>query len=80
MCHWIGLSGGRIKKKRRTDMTYEERELATVSVIAALGESVEPMLHSHISICRKLGMTKEQLDQVLFMAKNNAADCQAKDR
>ena len=63
----------------RDVLTYAERELATVSVIAALGESVEPMLHSHISICRKLGMTKEQLDQVLFMAKNNAAACQAKD-
>lgn len=39
-----------------------------VSVIAALGKSVEPMLRSHMAICRHLGMTKEQLDQVLLIA------------
>ena len=63
----------------RDVLTYAERELATVSVIAALGKSTEPMLRSHMGICRKLGMTEGQLDQVLLMAKNNMADCQAKD-
>ena len=63
----------------RDVLTYAERELATVSVIAALGESVEPMLRSHMAICRNLGMTQEQLGQVLLMAKNSEADRQAED-
>lgn len=52
----------------RDVLTYEDRELATVSVIAALGESVEPMLRSHMAICQNLGMTQEQLDRVLTIA------------
>lgn len=52
----------------RDVLTYAERELATVSVIAALGESVEPMLRSHMGICRNLGMTEEQLDRVQTIA------------
>ncbi|WP_160246683.1 MULTISPECIES: alpha/beta fold hydrolase [Bacteroidaceae] len=55
----------------RDVLTYEERELATVSVIAALGESVEPMLRSHMAICRNLGMTQGQLDWVLTIVKQN---------
>lgn len=47
----------------RDVLTYSERELATVSVIAALGESVMPMLRGHMAICRNLGMTEEQLNQ-----------------
>lgn len=57
----------------RDVLTYEERELATVSVIAALGESVEPMLRGHMAICRNLGMTQEQLDRVLAIAQADAA-------
>lgn len=52
----------------RDVLTYSERELATVSVIAALGASVEPMLRGHMAICRNLGMTQEQLDQALAIA------------
>lgn len=44
----------------RDVLTYEERELATVSVIAALSESVEPMLRGHMAICRNLGMTQRR--------------------
>ena len=60
-------------------LTYSERELATVSVIAALGESVEPMLRGHIAICQNLGMTEEQLDQILAIATTGIADCAVKD-
>lgn len=52
----------------RDVLTYAERELATVSVIAALGESVEPMLRGHLGICRNLGYTQSQLDQALAIA------------
>lgn len=55
----------------RDVLTYSERELATVSVIAALGKSVEPMLRGHMAICRNLGMTQEQLNRVLDIATNN---------
>lgn len=57
----------------RDVLTYAERELATVSVIAALGESVEPMLRSHMGICRNLGMTQEQLDRALVIARPEVA-------
>lgn len=63
----------------RDVLTYAERELATVSVIAALGESVEPMLRSHMGICRKLGMTEGQLDRVLAIAVTGMSDTQVKD-
>lgn len=55
----------------RDVLTYSERELATVSVIAALGESVMPMLRGHMAICRNLGMTEEQLNQVLVIAQTD---------
>lgn len=63
----------------RDVLTYEERELATVSVITALGESVEPMLRGHMAICRNLGMTQGQLDKVLAIATAETADFTVKD-
>lgn len=58
----------------RDVLTYAERELATVSVIAVPGESVDPMLRSHMAVCRNLGMTQEQLDRVLAVARADADD------
>lgn len=58
----------------RDILTYEERELATVSVIATLGESVEPMLRGHLGICRNLGYTQAQLDQALVIVRAGTAD------
>lgn len=63
----------------RDVLTYEERELATVSVITVLGESVEPMLRGHMAICRNLGMTQGQLDKVLAIATAETADFTVKD-
>lgn len=63
----------------RNVLTYEERELATISVIAALGESVEPMLRGHLGICRNLGYTQAQLDQALSIAQSDTADRIVKD-
>ena len=45
-------------------LTWQERELATVSILAALGEGVEPMLRSHSAICLRQGMTEKQLRQM----------------
>lgn len=63
----------------RDVLTYEERELAMVSVIAALGGSVEPMLRGHMAICRNLGMTQEQLDKVFAIATADTTDFTVKD-
>lgn len=41
-------------------LSYTERELATVSILAALG-GVEPMAAGHLGICLNLGLTKAQL-------------------
>lgn len=54
----------------RDVLTYAERELATVSVITALGSGVEPMLRGHMAICRNLGYSQRQLYQVAIIAAN----------
>ena len=45
-------------------LTWQERELATVSILSALGEGVEPMLKSHSTICLRQGITEGQLCQM----------------
>ena len=45
-------------------LTWQERELATVSILAAMGEGVEPMLRSHSAICLRQGLTEGQLRQM----------------
>ena len=44
-------------------LTWQERELATVSILTAMGEGVEPMLKSHSAICLRQGITEGQLRQ-----------------
>lgn len=51
-------------------LTYKERELATVSILAGVG-GVEPMFRGHASICLHLGVTKEQLSAVLNIVETN---------
>ncbi|MNK06784.1 Carboxymuconolactone decarboxylase family protein [compost metagenome] len=46
----------------RDVLTYVERELVTISVLASIG-GVEPMLKSHLSICLNIGLKPEQLHQ-----------------
>lgn len=45
-------------------LTWQERELATVSILTAMGEGVEPMLKSHSAICLRQGITEGQLRQM----------------
>ena len=45
-------------------LTWQERELATVSILTAMGEGVEPMLKSHSAICLRQGITESQLRQM----------------
>lgn len=51
-------------------LTWRERELATISILAGVG-GVEPMFRSHAAICLHLGFTAEQLSAVLNMVETN---------
>lgn len=48
----------------RDVISWPDRELATVSILAALGEGVEPMLRSHTAICLYQGFTPAQMEQM----------------
>lgn len=50
-------------------LTYVEREMATVAVIASLGEGVAPMLRSHSAIARRLGATDSQIEEITAFAR-----------
>ena len=51
-------------------LSYRERELATVSILAGVG-GVEPMFRSHATICLHLGVTAEQLSALLNIVEMN---------
>lgn len=51
-------------------LTYRERELATVSILARVG-GVEPMFKSHAAICLHLGITSNQLSALLNIIETN---------
>lgn len=51
-------------------LTWRERELATISILAGVG-GVEPMFRSHAAICMHLGFTAEQLSAVLNIVETN---------
>lgn len=53
----------------RDVLTYAERELATVAVIASLGEEVEPMLRSHSGLAKRLGATDAQIEEIVIYAR-----------
>lgn len=46
----------------RDVLTYSDRELVTISVLASIGEA-QPMLRAHLNICLNLGLTSSQLRQ-----------------
>lgn len=53
----------------RDILSYAQRELVTVSVLAGIG-GVEPMLQSHLKICLNVGLTPHQLQQFVEIMKN----------
>lgn len=57
-------------------LTYRERELATVSILAGVG-GVEPMAFSHMSICLNLGFTPQQLSALLNIVEMNLGEASA---
>jgi len=60
----------------RDILTYAERELVTVSVLASLG-GVEPMLKSHLAICLNVGLSEEQLQQFIIIIKSTVGKKEA---
>ncbi len=54
----------------RDVLTYAERELVTVSVLAGIG-GVEPMLQSHLKICLNVGLTANHLHEFLSIIKTS---------
>lgn len=57
-------------------LTYRERELATVSFLAGVG-NVEPMAAGHMNICLHLGITKTQLAALLDIVEQNLGQSSA---
>ncbi|MDO5396231.1 MAG: carboxymuconolactone decarboxylase family protein [Bacteroidales bacterium] len=51
-------------------LTWQERELATVSTLAGVG-GVEPMARSHMAICLNLGITQAQMTALLNIIETN---------
>ncbi|OXB03670.1 carboxymuconolactone decarboxylase family protein [Flavobacterium pectinovorum] len=52
----------------RDVLTYAERELATISVIASIGDA-EPMLQAHFNISLNVGLTPGQLQEFVEIIK-----------
>lgn len=55
----------------RDILTYAQRELVTISVIASIG-GAEPMLKGHLSISLNVGLTPEQLQEFVRVLKSSA--------
>lgn len=60
----------------RDVLTYSERELVTISVLAAIG-GVEPMLQSHLNICLNVGLTPKQLEEFTGIIKTSIGASEA---
>lgn len=52
----------------RDVLTYAERELVTISIIASIGDA-EPMLESHLNICLNVGLSPNQLQEFVGVIK-----------
>lgn len=61
----------------RDVLTYQQRELVTISVLAALG-GVEPMLKSHLSIALNVGFSPEQLHEFVSIIKLTVGEKESK--
>jgi 4-carboxymuconolactone decarboxylase len=61
----------------RDVLTFAERELATISVLIALGSGVEPMLGSHLGLTMKQGITKSQIEEVFGVVEKSLSKADA---
>ena len=61
----------------RDILTYQERELVTVSVLSSIG-GVEPFLGGHFNISLNVGLTPEELQQVVRIIESTIGKKEAK--
>jgi alkylhydroperoxidase/carboxymuconolactone decarboxylase family protein YurZ len=61
----------------RDVLSYAQRELVTISVIATIGNA-EPMLQSHLGISLNMGITTDQLNEFVKIIKKPAGKDNAK--
>src|SRR5690554_1858762 len=61
----------------RDVLTYQERELVTISVLSSIG-GLEPMLRSHLSLSLNVGLTPDQLQQFVSVLKQAVGKKEAK--
>ena len=61
----------------RDVLTYQERELVTISVLSSIG-GVEPMLRSHLNLSLNVGLTPDQLQQFISVLKQAVGKKEAK--
>lgn len=61
----------------RDILTYQERELATISVLSSIG-GVEPMLRSHLNLCLNVGLSPNQLQQFVGIIHSTIGEEEAK--
>src|SRR5690554_3330041 len=61
----------------RDVLTYQERELVTISVLSSIG-GVEPMLRSHLNLSLNVGLTPDQLQQFVGVIKSTIGKKEAK--
>jgi len=61
----------------RDVLTYQERELVTISVLSSIG-GVEPMLRSHFNLCLNVGLTPSQLQQFVGVIASTIGKKEAK--
>lgn len=62
----------------RDVLTFADRELITISVIASIGEA-QPMLRAHLNICLNVGFTPAQLQQFITVIKSTIGKKAAKE-
>ena len=60
----------------RDILTYAEREIATVAILAAIG-GVEPMMRSHMNIALNVGVTPDQLRHLLAVVEKRIGRSEA---
>lgn len=60
----------------RDVLTYAEREIATVSVLAAIG-NVEPMMKGHMNIALNVGVTPDELRNLLAIVERQIGRSEA---
>ncbi|MFR0679196.1 MAG: carboxymuconolactone decarboxylase family protein [Dysgonomonas mossii] len=60
----------------RDVLTYAQREMITVSILMSIG-GVEPMLNSHVNLSLNVGITANQLQEMIHIIKANIGEGEA---